>query len=105
MEIDEDFLLRVREYGERNLDPRSMCICLELTKTESDFFMLEFNNIESDIRRAWDRGRLDKQKEIEDALETNINAGGEGAGDSARALGYLQRKKMNDALKNELFGV
>lgn len=105
MTFDEDLLHQIRECGERNLDPRSICILLDLSKAESRILMLEFDNIDSDIRRAWEKGKLDKQKEIEDHLEGHVKAGGEGAGDAARSLGYLQRKKMNDALKYELFKV
>ncbi|TAJ13048.1 hypothetical protein DMA11_10305 [Marinilabiliaceae bacterium JC017] len=67
--------------------------------------MLEFENPDSDIRHAWEQGKIDKQITVEDKLEGHVEAGGEGCGDAARALGYLQRKKMMDALKFNLFGV
>lgn len=105
MTFDEDLLLQIRQCGERNMDPRSICILLDLSKAESRFLMLEFDNLDSDIRRAWEKGKLDKQKEIDDHLEGHVEAGGEGAGDAARSLGYLQRKRMGNALKLDLFGV
>lgn len=105
MTFNEDLLHQIRQCGERNMDPRSICIRLELNKAEERFFMLEFDNPDSDIRRAWDNGRIDKQIEIDEHLEGHVQAGGEGCGEAARSLGYLQRKRMIDGLKFDLFGV
>ncbi len=101
----DDFLYQVREYGARSLDARSMAIMLDLSKAQISLFIAEFENLDSDIRHYWEKGRLDKQKEIEDKLEGHVNAGGEGCGDAARSLGYMQRKRLSDALKLDLFGV
>lgn len=105
MEFDDKTLDMIRTFGGHNMDPRSICIRLELTKAESRFFMHEFQDPDSEIRHAWENGRIDKQMDIEGKLEGHVAVGGEGSGEAARALGYLQRKKVNDALKYELFGV
>ena len=101
----EDFLYQIREYGSRNLDVRSMAIMLDLSPAQTRLFKAAFDNLESDIRHWWEKGKLDKQKEIEDKLEAHVTSGGEGAGDAARSLGYLQRKRHTDALKLDLFGI
>ncbi len=101
----DDFLYQVREYGARSLDARSMAIMLDLNKAQTRLFIAEFDNLDSDIRHWWEKGRLDKQKEIEEKLEGHVDAGGEGSGEAARSIGYLQRKRLNDALKLDLFGV
>ncbi len=101
----EDFLYKVREYGARNLDARSMAIMLDLSKAQTRLFMAEFEDLDSDIRHFWEKGKLDKQKEIEEKLEAHATGGEEGSGDAARSLGYLQRKRHTDALKLDLFGI
>lgn len=103
--ITQEFLYQVQECGLRQLDSRSIAILLELTPLQTRVFMQEFDNLDSEVRRYWEKGKLNKQQEIDGALENLVLSGEEGSGDAARALGYLQRKRQVDALKLDLFGV
>lgn len=102
---DINFLHEVQLCGSRQMDARSICILHDLSPLQTRIFMQEFDNMDSDIRHHWEKGKLAKQQEIEEKLEAHVVSGEDGAGDAARALGYMQRKRQSDALKKELFNI
>ena len=105
MTFTEQQLNQIRECGQRNLPPRSISIRLELNKAEELELFVQFEDLDSPIRRAWENGAIDKSFEIEDHLRDTVAGGLEGSGDAARAINYIQRKRTSDDLKQELFAV
>ncbi|WP_289054176.1 hypothetical protein [Carboxylicivirga marina] len=105
MTFTDQQLQEIRGCGERNLPARSIAMRLQLNKQEELALFVQFDDHNSLVRKAWENGRLDKMYEIEDHLRDTVKGGLEGSGDAARAINYLQRKRLSDDLKHELFGV
>nr|WP_321409322.1 hypothetical protein [uncultured Carboxylicivirga sp.] len=105
MTITDDILNDIRSFGERNLPPHLMAVRLSLSYADEMRLAAAFEDRDSLVRRAWENGRMDKIDQIEDNLMDSVREGGEGSGEAATAVNRLQRRRMNDDLKRELFGV
>lgn len=104
MEITEEIISQVENYGARNYPVRYILQLLCRTAEEKLFLKSEFDNPESEVSQARDRGFILHEADIDKKLEEKLEEGGEGAGEVAKALNFRRKGREMDDLKRELFG-
>lgn len=105
MQITADLLRKIELYGARNYPVRHILLLECNSKIDRAFLKAEFANPGSEVNEAWDKGFVEHESQVDEYLEKALENPGEGANDVARALDFRRRKRQEDDLKNELFGV
>jgi len=102
MEIDDIILGKLQKYGTLKLHPERICKLLGLTICDAGSFLLEFQEENSQIRKAYDKGLIMCEMKIDAELLKKSVTGDVAAITELNTRQY--RTKIND-LKHELFGI
>lgn len=105
MNLTEEQLENVRIWGRNCISPEKMAIMLQLSRSEREFFMLEFDNTDSQIRTMWEDGRVKAEIEVMESLEAFSMMKEEGSGEAAKSLAWMKSKQNINQLKANLFGI
>jgi len=100
-----DQLKQIEIWGGYNLSAYRMAVMLSLTSIERTLFVEKFNDLNSSIRLAWEKGRTQADLDIMESLDTFAQKEEEGSGEAAEALGALKKRQTIIQLKKDLFGV
>lgn len=100
-QLIEDIII----YGRMHISPRKICIMLDLYGQDEKDLISMFNDPDSKIYRAYEKGKIIKDKEIMESLEAYITDGKENAGEAAKALGEMRKRQELNELTKDLFGV
>jgi hypothetical protein len=103
--ITTETLDQIKELAKYRHSIRQICLMLGLSREEEFILTNEYEDHNSDVRRAYDMGIAESEKEIDDSLLDQVKAGGEGSGEAASTLSYIRKKRTNNDLKRKLFGV
>lgn len=98
--IDDIKTLASYGYG-----PKTLVLLLELPISEELEILLQFEDPDSEISRAYEIGKAQASQNIMQKLKGHVDTGGEGAGEAARALGYFRKKQEDEDFFKDLFGV
>jgi len=102
MEVNQIILEKIQKYGMLKLRPERICKLLGLTSCDVDSFLLEFQEENSQIRKAYDKGLIMCEIKIDAELLKKSVTGDASAITELNNRQY--RAKIND-LKHELFGI
>jgi len=105
MEINNDFLDKIKDLAAYGYGPKTVVLLLELPIVEEKAVLQMFEDPDSDVSRAHEIGKAQSMQEVMQKLDGHVQTGGEGAGEAARALGYLKRKQEDEDYFKDLFGV
>lgn len=68
-------------------------------------YIQEFDDPNSTLAISYRKGELKAHQERIDNLDNMLESGADGAGDAARAIGYMKKQTGHNDLKRELFGL
>lgn len=105
MEITDNFLSQITYYGRYEYSIRQMAIMEDMSPAEEKVLEKEMEDPDSQVARAYEKGRLQARQEVIEHLEATVEKQEEGAGDAAKAIGYLRRRNKEDETRKELFGL
>lgn len=100
-----DRLDDIAYYGRYDYSIRQMAIMMDLTSAEEKAFDKEMQDSDSPVAKAYEKGRLNARQEVIEHLEATVEKQEEGAGDAAKAIGYIRRRNKEDEIRKDLFGV
>jgi hypothetical protein len=105
MEINDNFLSQITYYGRYEYSVRQMAIMEDMSPAEEEILQREMQDPYSQVARAYEKGRLQARQEVIKHLEETVEKQEEGAGDAAKAIGYLRRRNKEDETRKELFNL
>jgi len=105
MIIDQSLLDDIKKLASYGYGPQTLIRLLELSLTEEKAILLQFEDPDSEVSRAHEIGKAQASQDVMQKLKGHVDTGGEGAGESARALGYFRKKQEDEDFFKELFGV
>ena len=105
MNLGKQHLEDIRIWGRFNLPPEKMAILLELSKDDRELFVMRWKDPDDEIRLMWEQGRAKSEIEVMESLENFSRKEEEGAGEAAKALGYVKSRQRINQLKSDLFGI
>jgi hypothetical protein len=105
MEFTKDILNEITRCGRYDYSPRQIAIVLDLTLNQEKILHQEMENPDSVVARAYEKGKLQAREETIEHLEDTVAKGEEGAGEAAKAIGYLRRRNKEDEIRKEYFGI
>lgn len=105
MTIDTEFLNKIKELAVYGYGPKTLVRLLELSLPEEKAILLMFEDPDSEVSRAHEIGKAKASQDVMQKLKGHVDTGGEGAGESARALGYFRKKQEDEDFFKELFGI
>lgn len=86
--------------------PASKCIIkLEINRTQASEFIQLFEDHSSDIRQAYEKGKIETEFEIMEKLVAKVEDGKEGADEAAKALNSMRKYQALNEHLNEVFGL
>lgn len=100
--MDQSNLIKIRNYGALKYTPQQICRILGLSQDDSERFMVEFQDEESDIRKYYDQGVLFGDYNIDAELAKQSEKG------DIMAIIQLQERQEKtkiSRLKKDLFGI
>jgi hypothetical protein len=105
MTVDTEFLNKIKDLAAYGYGPKTLIRLLELPLTEEKAILLLFEDPDSEVSRAHEIGKAQASQYVMQKLKGHVDTGGEGAGESARALGYFRKKQEDEDFFKELFDV
>lgn len=105
MNITDDILEEITIYGRMHITPKRICIMMDLNGEDESQLLKLFNDPESEVSRAYEKGKIKKDVEIMESLEAYISSGGENSGEAAKALGEIRKRQELNELRKDLFNV
>lgn len=105
MNLSQEKLEKVRNWGRFNIPPQKMAVLLCLSANDREEFIVDWQNPYHEIRTMWEDGRVKAEIEVMESLENFANKEEEGSGEAAKALGYVKNRQMINQLKSDLLGI
>lgn len=102
LDPDAAILDKVREFGRLKYPKERIALLLGMSEEHRQKFFLQFNDTESEIRKAYEQGLVLGDVEIDIALAETAKTGDTF---TAAELSYRQYYQRIDNLRKELFGV
>lgn len=100
--MDQSSLIKIRNYGALKYEPEQICKILGLSSDDSQRFLVEFQDEESEVRKFYDQGVLFGDYNIDAGLTKQSEKG------DIMAIIQLQERQEKtkiSRLKKELFGI
>lgn len=91
-------------YGYYGFSKKHICILLELSASEEENLLKKFDDPNSDVSRAYEKGKVLSKKEALEKL-ANLTEDSQTAIDAMKEIGKIKYHEKIDDLKNDLFGV
>lgn len=86
--------------------PASKCIIqLDIARADVPEFTNQFNDHNSEIRRAYEKGKINTEFEIMEKLAAKVEEAREGSDEAAKALNSMRRYQQINEHLNEIFGL
>jgi hypothetical protein len=105
MVITKEQLETIKIIGRYKMPPEKVMVILDIPRRFRAEFLELFNDPESEIRLAWERGSSVAEFENMESLDKVVKDSSEGAGDAAQALSSLRFRQSTEQLRKDLFGV
>jgi len=105
MQINQSFLNKIKDLATYGYGAKNIILLLELPIAEEHAVLQMFEDPDSEVSRALEIGKAQSSQDVMQNLEKHVENGGEGAGEAARALGYLRRKNEDEDFYKDLFDV
>jgi len=102
MEASDIVLGKIQKYGMLKLHPERICKLLGFSGCDADSFLLEFQEENSQIRIAYDKGLIACEMKIDAEL---IKKSVTGDITAITELNTRQYRSKINAMKKELFGI
>lgn len=105
MTLSENQIQELMICGRFNFPATKCIIQLGISKNDAPDFILQFADMFSLLRQAYEKGKINTEFEIMTALENKVHDGGEGADEAAKALGSMRKYQKIDELLSEMYGI